>query len=206
MEHLTLILVLTIASVAATYLPTKHIVERLVSLHSHVFPTAKTTELAKLHKERVQVLKERDALSPQDNYAKWTKLNRKLDAVTEKVQKSQGDLGGYLSGIKANYESGVKYALNGTYWLLRFYVGWRSVVVFIPRGLFGSWVDMFVVNAVGGVRGGLGIVCWLAAVNCVVGVVIDGARALLKFQQQQQPEKAPVDPTAGAFKEPTKSQ
>lgn len=48
--------------------------------------SAESAQLAQLKQQACTTTKQKNALSPQDQYAKWTKLNRQLDSLAKQIE------------------------------------------------------------------------------------------------------------------------
>lgn len=132
--------------------------------------TISTGPLTELLTQRTKLLAERDALSPQDQYAKWTKANRKLDKLDEEISKVKSTLQTGSSQLKSKLKTWV----SGGYYLLKIFAGNSPVGYPIP-GMFPNALEKLVLKS----DGGLGLFMWTNMISTVFGVFLKGIVALM---------------------------
>ncbi|GEQ70068.1 hypothetical protein JCM33374_g3744 [Metschnikowia sp. JCM 33374] len=130
----------------------------------------KLAKLAEKRKELVQINRERKSISAQDQYARWTKLNRAFDKVSTEI----GALSEQVSSEKATVSKLVGLAITITttapIWFSRFWYR-KVVLLYFPAGVLPypvEWVLALPFTA----TGGLGLTVWMFAVNSVLSSAI----------------------------------
>lgn len=120
-------------------------------------------ELAQKRQELVHINKERKSISAQDQYAKWTKLNRSYDRASAEVK----TLVSQVSTEKANVNKAVGMAITiltvVPVWTCRIWYR-KTVLFYLPGGYMPhplEWLLAFPFTVVGGI----GIPVWMFAVN-----------------------------------------
>lgn len=145
-----------------------NIQNRAWTLYTIVAAKAGHPKIANLQAKRLELVKinkERRAISAQDQYAKWTKLNRQFDSLSAEVE----SLGNEMSAEKAQFTKLVNFALlaltSGPIWFSRYWyrknalfylrpgavpaqLEWFLAFPFMPSGAVGLTVWMFAVNSV----------------------------------------------------------
>lgn len=128
---------------------------------------SKFTTLAEKRNELVEINRKRKAISAQDEYAKWTKLNRQFDKLNAEVTA----LAEETSSEKALVVKAVNIALmmltTAPIWFARFWYR-KAVLFYLPPGAFPYYVEWglalpFIVT------GGVGLTVWMYAINSVLG-------------------------------------
>ncbi|KAF5212878.1 GET complex subunit get1 [Clavispora lusitaniae] len=150
---------------------------------------SKFVALAQKREELVRVNKERRAISAQDEYAKWTKLNRQFDKLNSEVN----DLAEATSSEKAQISKLVNLAIAATttapIWFSR--IWYRKVVLFyLPPKVFPYYIE-WVLALPFIVTGGVGLTVWMFALNSV----LSSLEFLIKFYLEE-PVKKPEAPAA----------
>ncbi|CAI8508809.1 hypothetical protein CAS74_003179 [Pichia kudriavzevii] len=78
--------------------------------------------------ERRDVEQERNRLSAQDNYAQWTKLNRRVEKLNEKVDVLSREMETYRRGRIDQYRRWIKYAVHGPQYFVKLWFANRPVL------------------------------------------------------------------------------
>lgn len=167
---------------------------RLASKAGH----AKFVALAEKRHELLRVNAQRKAISAQDQYAKWTKLNRQFDKLNAEVA-------ALVEGVSAERLSVTKatgFALTAAtaapVWFARFWYR-KQVLFYFPQGVWPypvEWLLALPFTA----TGGLGLTVWMFAVNSL----LSSLTFLVKYYSEpavENPEEektAPVTPEAAA--------
>lgn len=86
--------------------------------------------------ERRDVEQERNRLSAQDNYAQWTKLNRRVEKLNEKVDVLSREMETYRRGRIDQYRRWIKYAVHGPQYFVKLWFANRPVLYW--RGGFDN--------------------------------------------------------------------
>lgn len=130
---------------------------------------AKFANLAAKRAELVEINRQRRAISAQDQYAKWTKLNRQFDAVSAEVQTLADD----MSGEKARFTKLVSLAVAATttapIWFSRFMYR-KNVLFYLAPGVLPPKVE-WVLALPFMSTGAVGLTVWMFAVNSVLASV-----------------------------------
>lgn len=124
---------------------------------------------AKQHEIRTLAHEQR-SISAQDEYAKWTKLNRKLDKLKLELQ----DLNETLSVEKTKVNS----LTNSLIWISTVLPIWvmrllfrKTNLFFIRVGILPYYIEWWLALPFFKV-GTIGLTCWMFAVNCVLSDLI----------------------------------
>lgn len=155
--------------------------------------TQKQHELAAIHRER-------KSISAQDEYAKWTKLNRQHDKLTAEILL----LTEVISGDKVAITKLVGIILTVTttlpIWFFRLFFR-KSVLFYLPTGVLPYYLEWFLAVPFFPV-GSVGLTIWMMALNNV----FSSLAFLLSFPFETvvpKPEKPKPEATK---KEPTKTE
>ena len=131
---------------------------------------SKFIELDQKNSELAKVSKERKSISAQDQYARWTKLNRQFDKLTGEINKLKEETSasrGYISKY-------IGYMILATTTLpIWFFRVWyrKTVLFYFPTGVLPYYVEWFLALPFI-TTGGVGLTIWMSAVNNVVSSVI----------------------------------
>lgn len=137
-------------------------------LYCKVAPKFGHTKLASMSEKSTQlrtVVAERRAVSAQDQYAKWTKLNRQHDKLVAEIEQLQKEVD--LDKAKVNTFTGYLIATLTSIPIWFFRVWYRSVVLFyfppaiLPRAVEWSIALPFTVT------GGVSLTVWMMATGAV---------------------------------------
>lgn len=138
--------------------------------------SSKIKESAKKSQELRDLTKQRNAISAQDNYAKWTKLNRsidKLDAeiklLNESLTTDQAHVGKYLGYV-------ITVFTTLPIWFFRVWFR-KSSIFYLPAGVLPYPVEWFLALPFMP-TGTVGLTIWMFALNSVVGSII----SFIKFE------------------------
>lgn len=130
---------------------------------------SKFTALAEKRSQLVEINRQRKAISAQDEYAKWTKLNRQFDKLNAEV----ASLAEQTSSEKALVGKAVNLALmlstTAPIWFARFWYR-KTVLFYFPPGAFPHYVEWglalpFIAT------GGVGLTVWMYALNSILGSI-----------------------------------
>lgn len=128
---------------------------------------AKFAELRNKRAELVEINKQRKSISAQDEYAKWTKLNRQFDKVAGEVTAITDS----VSSEKQKFTRAIGLLLTVStalpVWFSR--VWYRKAILFyFPPGVLPHYVE-WVMALPFVTTGGVGLTIWMMAVNSVLG-------------------------------------
>ncbi|GMM36920.1 GET complex subunit [Saccharomycopsis crataegensis] len=119
----------------------------------------KKTELRDINKQRL-------AISAQDQYAKWTKLNRRWDKLKKEVDELEKTLLVTQAAAINAIKTGLTVVTTGPIWYYRV-MHRKSVLVHLPAGLFPSVVE-FYLSFPTVARGTIGLGGWMFIVNTMI--------------------------------------
>ncbi|CCE78218.1 Piso0_000835 [Millerozyma farinosa CBS 7064] len=131
---------------------------------------AKLKELGNRRAELAKIDRERKSISAQDEYARWTKLNRRFDKLsgeTEKLAESQKDR-------KAQLGRALGVALFATtslpIWVFRIWFR-KAVLFYFPAGTLPYALE-YVLALPFVPTGGVGLTVWMFACNSVISSLL----------------------------------
>lgn len=161
---------------------------------------SKLGELAQKQHELATIHRERKSISAQDEYAKWTKLNRQHDKLAAEILQLTED----ISGDKASITRLVGIVLTVTttlpIWFFRLFFR-KSVLFYLPTGVLPYYLEWFLAVPFFPV-GSVGLTIWMMAINNV----FSSLAFLVSFPFEtvvSKPEKPKPEATQ---KEPTKTE
>ncbi|KAG7880509.1 hypothetical protein KL937_002071 [Ogataea polymorpha] len=180
MQSQTLFLVitgLTILSNLVSVVTKERVQAAVYAVFLKLFLTEKYNKLMKLKSEQLAVNKERNAISAQDNYAKWTKLNRKYDALADQIKKEEHALSGQKSSIDSYVSRALQLLTTLPINALKLWYARRSLFYTRP-GTFPWVIDALIINIPFLARGSVGIYVWCFCVNRVFWILVDFVKLL----------------------------
>lgn len=131
---------------------------------------SKFIELDQKKSELVNVSKERNSISAQDQYARWTKLNRQFDKLTGEINKLKDETSASKSYV--NKYIGYMILLTTTLPIWFFRMWFRKTVLFyFPTGVLPHYVEWFLALPFI-TTGGVGLTIWMSAVNNIISSLI----------------------------------
>ncbi|KAK9455719.1 CHD5-like protein-domain-containing protein [Dipodascopsis uninucleata] len=134
-----------------------------------------TKELRIVQTDAIAISTERSKTSPQDEFAKWAKLNRKLDKSKTELERLGATLGSQKAFFKSYFRK-ILWVFTGG---LKIYVRikYRRVPVFwLPKGLFPGWIE-WVLSLTSAPRGSVSVSAWFFIVGYACKGLIDIALA-----------------------------
>ncbi|KAG7663415.1 GET1 [[Candida] subhashii] len=150
--------------------------------------TPNFTQLHLKKQELHEINKQKRSISAQDQYAKWTKLNRKCDSLTKEIQ----DLNEIISGnkVKINKLTGLVIMVVTTLplWFFRIFAR-KTHLFYLSEGVFPWYVERLLAFPFFP-SGTIGLTVWMYAVNSVISSII----FILSFPFKHKPSK-PIKPT-----------
>ncbi|WLF77446.1 GET complex subunit get1 [Lodderomyces elongisporus] len=138
-------------------------------------------------KEIKDLTKQQKSISAQDEYAKWTKINRALDKLKLEVQ----ELNETIAGEKTRIDSITKLAITLIstlpIWFLRIFCR-KTALLYIRKGILPAYLEWWL--ALPFFKSGtIGLTCWMFVVNSVLSNLI----FLISFPFTQKVER-PIKP------------
>lgn len=128
-------------------------------------------ELSAKRAELVDINKQRKSVSAQDEYARWTKLNRQFDKINGEV----AAMTEAVSSEKLKFTKAVGVLISlltaAPVWFSRFWYR-KAILFYFPPGVLPHYVEWalalpFVTT------GGVGLTIWMMAVNSVLGSIAE---------------------------------
>lgn len=130
---------------------------------------SKFVELEQKQREFARVTKERKSISAQDQYARWTKLNRQADKLKDEVAKLKEATTASKGSVGRIVGYGIMLTTTVPLWFFR--VWYRKAVLFyFPAGVLPYHVEWFLALPFI-TTGGVGLTIWMMAVNNVLSCV-----------------------------------
>lgn len=124
-----------------------------------------------LKKEQLEVNRERQSISAQDNYAKWTKLNRKFNKLSDEIKDREQSMSKTKAQLDLKVDKVITFFTVVPNNLLRLWYS-RVALLYLPNGLLPFFIDAFVINFPFLPRGSVGVVFWSLCLGKVVDVLI----------------------------------
>lgn len=137
------------------------------NLYINVASKSEFVELKQKREQLIEINKQRKSISAQDEYAKWTKLNRQFDKVNSEV----AALTEAVSSEKLKLTKAIGVAISlctaAPIWFSR--VWYRKAILFyFPQGVLPHYLE-WVLALPFITTGGVGLTIWMMAVNWVLG-------------------------------------
>ncbi|KAK6454679.1 coiled-coil membrane protein [Scheffersomyces xylosifermentans] len=130
---------------------------------SFIAYSAKKEELHKVNKEK-------KAISAQDQYAKWTKLNRQSDKLSAELKSLEEVIAQNKNSVNRLVGLLITVLTTVPLWFFRIWFR-KSVLFYLPTGVFPFYVErVFALPFFP--SGAVGLTVWIFAVNSVVSSVL----------------------------------
>lgn len=163
-----------------------------------VGPLLGHTKMAKIGEKRQElaaVAAQKKKISAQDEYSRWTKLNRQQDKLAAEIKTLSEDLG----SSKAAVVRAVGWAISAftvvPVWFGRFWYR-KAVLFYFPQGVLPHYAE-WVLALPFGVTGGVGLTVWMFAVNTVLAGVV--FLASFHFETPVEKPSKPLKPETRAL-------
>lgn len=128
------------------------------------------SKIAEKSREAADVNKQRKAISAQDQYAKWTKLNRQFDKLNAEVDSLNNELSQERATVVKVISQAITIATAVPIWFSRVWFR-KSVLFYLPPGVFPYPLErLFGFPFV--VLGGVGLTVWMFSVNSVISNIV----------------------------------
>lgn len=127
-------------------------------------------DLANTRKELFRINKEKKSISAQDEYARWTKLNRQSDKLNAQITELQEESSKFKGTINKLINALIMVMTTLPIWFFRVWFR-KSVLFYLPYGVlpyYMEWLLAFPFTPLGGI----GLTVWMYAVNNVISTVI----------------------------------
>lgn len=142
-------------------------------------------------KELWETNREKRSISAQDQYAKWTKLNRKCDKLNAEIKTLDELIAKDQAKVNMVVNQLIMVFLTVPVWFFRVWYR-KNVLFYLPNGVLPrvvEWVMALPFFAVGAV----GLTMWMQCVNQVVALVLFMVKFLLFDQKVDKPEMPKVE-------------
>lgn len=127
----------------------------------------KFAKLASTRAELVKINKERKSISAQDQYARWTKLNRQFDKLSTEVNSLADEVSSEKAAVTKATGLAIMAVTTAPIWFSRFFYRKMTLFYFTP-GILPYPVEWCL--ALPFVKtGGVGLTVWMFAINSVLG-------------------------------------
>lgn len=133
--------------------------------------------------EAAAINKERRLISAQDQYAKWTKLNRQFDKINEEIKALNEEVAGEKAQVSRLLGLVITALTTAPIWFFRVWFR-KAVLFYLPPGVFPYPVERLLALPFV-TLGGVGLTVWMFASNSVISSVI----FLIKFPFETPVEK-----------------
>lgn len=140
------------------------------------------TQLHLKKQELHEVNKQKRSISAQDEYAKWTKLNRKCDCITKEIQQLNESVSSNKATIDRMTNVGIKVLTMVPLWFFRVFARKTHLFYFSP-GVFPWYVERVLAFPFFP-TGAVGLTVWMFAVNNFISSVM----FLITFPMMKKPE------------------
>lgn len=159
-------------------------------------------ELKGKRSELARVGKEKKSISAQDEYARWTKLNRQFDKLNGEISQLTESISANKTSISSMIGWAITIFTSLPIWFCRAWFR-KSVLFYLPVGVLPHYLEWFLALPFFP-TGSIGLTAWMFALNHVIGSVI-----LLVSFPFEKPVDKPVKPEpteSSTEKTPTKDQ
>ncbi|GBL50676.1 hypothetical_protein [Candidozyma auris] len=165
------------------------------NLYTNVASKSEFVELKQKREQLIEINKQRKSISAQDEYAKWTKLNRQFDKVNSEV----AALTEAVSSEKLKLTKAIGVAISlctaAPIWFSR--VWYRKAILFyFPQGVLPHYLE-WVLALPFITTGGVGLTIWMMAVNWV----LDGIAQIVSFYLSPSVPKPVAQPESNAARQ-----
>lgn len=177
------VLILLLYNAILAHFGKDNIIQSLWLIYLKLSQNPQIKHLNELKTQQRSTYIEKTALSPQDQYAKWTKLNRKHDELGKKIESLEVD----IMGFKSSFDKKCKLIINIIYWVPMIYfraVHRKTPVFWLPIGLFPYYLEKLL-SWPSAPIGALGLTQWIFLLNSLLG----GVRFIIKNLNTQLIEK-----------------
>ncbi|KAK9351967.1 CHD5-like protein-domain-containing protein [Lipomyces doorenjongii] len=127
--------------------------------------------LREVQREAIAVSTERSNTSSQDEFAKWAKLNRKVDKLRGEIEKLNAAISTQRAFFKSQIRRVIWILTTGMKIFVR--IKYRKVAVFwLPKGMFPSWIE-WMLSLTSAPRGSVSVSAWFMITDYAIkGAVV----------------------------------
>lgn len=148
---------------------------------------AKIKEFLNKKHQLVAVKKEKSHISAQDEYARWTKLNRRVDQLKQEVDQLEKEIGSERKQVANWVGWALTLSITLPMWVLRLGFG-RRTLFFLPKGVFPYAIERVLAFPFG-TLGGIGVSIWVIALNSVLSSIAFAVMSMLEKPVPRPDEK-----------------
>lgn len=173
----------------------------LYTLVAPKFGHSKLIELTNKKQELIKVSNEKKLISAQDEYAKWTKLNRQSDKISNEINKLNEEISTNKTRISKYIGLLITISTSIPIWFSRLWFR-KSVLFYFPNGVLPYYME-WVLSIPFYPLGSVGLTVWMFALNNVINSIL----FVITFAFEapvMKPEKNATPPTSTGANEPTK--
>ncbi|KAI5960601.1 GET1 [Candida pseudojiufengensis] len=155
---------------------------------THVNKNSSFKEYTTKQHELSQLIKQQKSISAQDEYAKWTKINRSIDKLKQELIKLQEINSLEKSSIDNITKIAITIITTIPIWFLRIFCR-KNALFYLRTGIFPNYLEWIL--ALPFFKSGIiGLTCWMFCVN----YVLDNLVFLIKFPFENSISK-PIAPS-----------
>ncbi|ODQ71145.1 hypothetical protein LIPSTDRAFT_35407, partial [Lipomyces starkeyi NRRL Y-11557] len=127
--------------------------------------------LREVQREAIAVSTERSNTSSQDEFAKWAKLNRKVDKLRGEIEKLNAAISTQRAFFKSQIRRVIWISTTGMKIFVR--IKYRKVAVFwLPKGMFPGWIE-WMLSLTSAPRGSVSVSAWFMITDYAIkGAVV----------------------------------
>ncbi|KAK9359840.1 CHD5-like protein-domain-containing protein [Lipomyces starkeyi] len=157
--------------------------------------------LREVQREAIAVSTERSNTSSQDEFAKWAKLNRKVDKLRGEIEKLNAAISTQRAFFKSQIRRVIWISTTGIKIFVR--IKYRKVAVFwLPKGMFPGWIE-WMLSLTSAPRGSVSVSAWFMITDYAIkGAVVF---AITKTAEMAGAERKTTVPAANVSEKKTGS-
>ncbi|KAK9236118.1 CHD5-like protein-domain-containing protein [Lipomyces kononenkoae] len=128
-------------------------------------------QLREVQREAIKVSTERSNTSSQDEFAKWAKLNRKVDKLRSEIEKLNAAVSTQRAFFKSQVRKVIWISTAGMKIFVR--IKYRKAAVFwLPKGMFPGWLE-WMLSLTSAPRGSVSVSAWFMITDYAIkGAVV----------------------------------
>lgn len=158
-------------------------------------------KLNELIKESRKIEHERNSISAQDHYAKWTKLNRRLDKLNDQIKELSKNIQNSKTTHVGKISSILLFLEKVPLYVLRSWYARTPVILIESSKLFNSFgFQRFVLNMPFGGRNIISTMFWCTALDMVLQAILSFVKDLNEcvcaFREESKGSKESTESTA----------
>ncbi|KAK9478357.1 CHD5-like protein-domain-containing protein [Lipomyces japonicus] len=171
---LVVVISIVILSAAVSTIGADNIGELLWEFYVKLVPSSAAQNVKTRHllqREAIRTSTERSNTSSQDEFAKWAKLNRKVDKLKTDIEKINATIATQKTKFKRQIKTVIWIFTSGLKFFVR--IKYRKVPVFwLPKGLFPGWIE-WVLSLTSAPQGSVSVSAWFLITDYAIkGAVV----------------------------------